>query len=63
MSYAEFGDPDGVPVVNCHGAPSSRRERYFPDGEECRRLGVRLVGIDRPSSGRSDSAPRRRIVN
>ncbi len=20
VSFAEFGDPDGVPVVNCHGA-------------------------------------------
>ncbi|HEX2073651.1 MAG TPA: hypothetical protein VHF92_07690 [Geodermatophilus sp.] len=38
-AYAEFGDPDGVPVVNCHGAPSSRRERYFPDGDGYRRLG------------------------
>ena len=63
VSYAEFGDPDGVPVVNCHGASSSRCERYFPDGEEYRRLGVRAGGIDRPGSGRSDSAPGRRIVD
>jgi pimeloyl-ACP methyl ester carboxylesterase len=63
MSYAEIGDPDGVPVVNCHGAPSSRRERYFPDGEGLHRLGVRLIGIDRPGFGRSDPAPGRRIVD
>ncbi|MFD2091717.1 alpha/beta fold hydrolase [Blastococcus deserti] len=63
MSYAEFGDPDGVPVLNCHGAPSSRRERYFADGEDLRRLGVRLIGIDRPGFGGSDPAPGRRIVD
>ncbi len=63
VSYAEYGDPDGVPVVNCHGAPSSRRERYFPNGDGYRRLGVRLIGIDRPGSGRTDPAPGRRIVD
>jgi pimeloyl-ACP methyl ester carboxylesterase len=63
VSYAEYGDPDGVPVVNCHGAPSSRRERYFPDADGYRRLGVRLIGIDRPGFGRSDPAPGRRIVD
>jgi pimeloyl-ACP methyl ester carboxylesterase len=63
VAYAEFGAPDGVPVVNCHGAPSSRRERYFPDGDGYRRLGVRLIGIDRPGFGRSDPAPGRRIVD
>jgi len=32
ISYAGYGDPDGVPVVNCHDAPSSRRGRHVPDG-------------------------------
>jgi hypothetical protein len=46
VSNAEFGDPERVPVVATDGVPSSRRERYFPDGDGYRRLGVRLIGVD-----------------
>jgi pimeloyl-ACP methyl ester carboxylesterase len=63
VTYAEFGDPHGVPVLNCHGAPSSRYERYFSDGETYRRQGVRLIGIDRPGFGGSDPAWGRRLVD
>ncbi len=63
VSYAEFGNPHGVPVLNCHGAPSSRRERYSLDDEPYHRHGVRLIGIDRPGFGHSDPAPGRRVVD
>ncbi len=42
-AYAEFGDPAGAPVLNCHSAPSSRRERYG-EGALYARLGVRPMG-------------------
>jgi pimeloyl-ACP methyl ester carboxylesterase len=63
VTYAEIGDPDGLAVVNCHGAPSSRFERYSRDGEVYERAGVRLIGIDRPGFGGSDALPRRRVVD
>jgi pimeloyl-ACP methyl ester carboxylesterase len=63
VAYAEFGDPDGLPVVNCHGAPSSRLERYSGGGEVYARAGVRLIGIDRPGFGGSDPLPGRRVVD
>lgn len=63
VRYAEFGDPDGVPVVNCHGAPSSRLERYSTDGSVYARAGVRLIGIDRPGSGGTGDRRGRRVVD
>ncbi|MCZ2848555.1 alpha/beta fold hydrolase [Modestobacter sp. VKM Ac-2978] len=63
LAYAEWGDPDGWPVLACHGSPSSRLERHVPDGETYRRWGVRLVVPDRPGFGRSDPQPGRRVLD
>ncbi len=53
LSFAEFGPPDGRPVVWLHGTPGARRQ--IP--EEARRLaherGLRIIGIDRPGIGSS----------
>ena len=53
LGIAEFGTPDGQPVVWFHGTPGARRQ--IP--EEARRLadarGLRIVGIDRPGVGLS----------
>ena len=53
LGIAEFGVPDGQPVVWFHGTPGARRQ--VP--EEARRLaaarGLRIVGIDRPGVGLS----------
>jgi pimeloyl-ACP methyl ester carboxylesterase len=60
LAYAEFGDPQGWPVLYCHGFPSSRREAsLLHRGAE--HLGVRVVAPDRPGFGDSDFQPRRRI--
>jgi pimeloyl-ACP methyl ester carboxylesterase len=61
MAYAEWGDPDGWPVLGCHGSPSSRLERHVEDPADYRRWGVRLVVPDRPGFGRSDPQPGRRV--
>lgn len=50
------GDPEGSPVLYCHGSPDSRLARH-PDDELARRAGVRLLAADRPGVGSSDPDP------
>lgn len=61
ISYAEFGAPDGAPVVAFHGAPGSRwfGALYHDAGE---RAGVRVIAPERPGYGRSDPAPGRGLA-
>jgi len=53
LGIAEFGTPDGQPIIWFHGTPGARRQ--IP--EEARKLadarGLRIVGIDRPGVGLS----------
>lgn len=53
LGYAEYGDPNGRPVVNCHGGLSCHLE-LEPADSAARAAGVRLVAPDRPGIGRSD---------
>ena len=53
IGYGEFGDPDGTPIVLCHGFGDSRLTRY-PDDDLTARLGVRLITMDRPGIGLTD---------
>ena len=52
LAYAEFGDPDGRPVLFFHGTPGYRLNPWTTDAE-LRSLGVRLIALDRPGVGRS----------
>lgn len=52
VTYATFGDPDGVPVVALHGMPGSRAFGAFFD-EPARERGVRVYAPDRPGVGGS----------
>jgi pimeloyl-ACP methyl ester carboxylesterase len=56
LAYAEYGDPDGTPVVFLHGIPGSHRlgALFRTDARE---RGVRLLAPDRPGYGRSSSRP------
>src|SRR5258705_914645 len=45
--FQEYGDPSGVPVIFCHGWPSSRTMAQLAD-EPARALGVRIISPDRP---------------
>ena len=63
LAYAEWGDPDGRPVLGCHGSPSSRLERHVEDADAYRRWGVRFIVPDRPGFGLSDPHPGRRIMD
>jgi len=58
IGYAEYGDPQGRPVLYFHGLPSSRFEMNNPDLiEVAERLHVRLIIADRPGIGLSDFRP------
>jgi pimeloyl-ACP methyl ester carboxylesterase len=53
VAYAVYGDPDGIPILNCHGGLLCRFD-VEPCADEFRALGVRVVNPDRPGIGRSD---------
>ncbi|MBB5353219.1 pimeloyl-ACP methyl ester carboxylesterase [Haloferula luteola] len=58
LGFAEYGDPDGKPVMYFHGWPSSRYQAAFTDGP-ARERGLRILAPDRPGVGLSDPLPGR----
>jgi pimeloyl-ACP methyl ester carboxylesterase len=53
LTYAEYGDPDGTPVVFLHGTPGSRQLAGLFDSH-AGEFGVRLLAPDRPGFGESE---------
>ncbi len=62
LAYAEWGDPDGRPIINCHGTPGCRLNRH-PNQELVRSTGARIISFDRPGYGRSTRLPGRRVAD
>jgi pimeloyl-ACP methyl ester carboxylesterase len=62
LGFAEYGAPDGCPVLYFHGLPASRLEAGLTDRAAVR-LGVRIVAPDRPGFGRSDFQPGRTLAD
>jgi pimeloyl-ACP methyl ester carboxylesterase len=60
LAYIECGDPDGLPVIYCHGFPSSRREARLLHSAALAEH-ARVIAPDRPGYGASDFQPDRRI--
>lgn len=56
LQYAEFGDPQGKPIIHLHGILGCRYER-LPDDSVTKNLGVRLIIPDRPGYGLSEQTP------
>jgi pimeloyl-ACP methyl ester carboxylesterase len=52
ISYAEYGDPQGSPVLFFHGWPSSRYQAAYLDPLATER-GLRVIAPDRPGIGQS----------
>jgi pimeloyl-ACP methyl ester carboxylesterase len=50
LGYAEYGDPDGVPMLGLHGTPGSRLMFKVADAQ-ARELGIRLLAPERPGFG------------
>ena len=60
LSYAEYGDPNGKPILAFHGLPGSRLSwGLLPDCPID--SGVRLIGLDRPGYGGSAPNPGRTL--
>jgi pimeloyl-ACP methyl ester carboxylesterase len=62
LAYAEYGAPNGPTVLYFHGLPSSRLEGALTDAE-ARRLGLRVLSLDRPGMGRSTLLRGRRLAD
>jgi pimeloyl-ACP methyl ester carboxylesterase len=56
LGYAVYGDPDGRPVLNCHGGLLCRID-VAGAADDARRLGICLISPDRPGVGLSDRSP------
>jgi pimeloyl-ACP methyl ester carboxylesterase len=62
LSYAQWGDSSGLPVLHFHGIPGSRLERHR-GSDFFSRLGLRYITTDRPGYGYSDPLPDRRFLD
>ncbi len=61
LAYAEYGLPDGIPVIYCHGNPGSRLDPGMLDPQLLRKYHIRLISPDRPGMGLSDFQAGRKI--
>src|SRR5690606_13334769 len=59
LAYAEYGDPDGAPVLFVPGAASGRRMSF--GGPLPHRRRIRLISIDRPGLGASTPDPEKTL--
>ena len=62
LGFTEFGNPNGHPIIYCHGSQSSRLEMHY-DTSFARDNGLRLITIDRPGHGLSDFNPTGSILS
>jgi pimeloyl-ACP methyl ester carboxylesterase len=62
LSYTEWGDPAGRPVLEFRGLPSSRGGDAI-DLAALVRAGVRRITVDRPGVGFSDPQPGRTLLD
>lgn len=63
LGYAEFGDPNGDPVLWFHGTPGARKQ-LPPDAPAlAAERGIRLIGVERPGTGYSTNFTYDRIVD
>lgn len=62
LGVAQWGDPDGLPIVSIHGTPGSRFTRPA-SAEAIRDAGINLITYDRPGYGASDRDAGRQIVD
>jgi pimeloyl-ACP methyl ester carboxylesterase len=63
LGFAEYGPPEGDPVLYFHGNPGSRLELTLFDGLDpaLRKLNLRIIAVERPGIGLSDFQPGRRF--
>jgi pimeloyl-ACP methyl ester carboxylesterase len=59
LGFAEYGNPDGKPILYFHGLPGSRF--YELDHDALSHAGARLLTVERPGIGLSDPLPGRSL--
>ena len=62
VAFEEYGKANGVPVMFCHGWPSSRTMAQLTD-EPARELGIRIISADRPGISGSSLQPDRKLTD
>lgn len=62
LGYAEFGDPNGKPIIHFNGFPGSRLEIKLME-DQMKGKGVRFIGVDRPGMGLSDFKKGRKFLD
>ena len=62
LGFAEYGELTGIPVMIFHDLWGNRSLRH-PDDSILKRLGIRLIGVDRPGYGASTRKPGRGIMD
>ncbi len=60
VAFQEYGDASGVPVLFCHGWPSSRTMAQLTH-DAARQAGVRIISPDRPGLGDSSFKSGRKL--
>jgi pimeloyl-ACP methyl ester carboxylesterase len=61
LAWSEWGPEDGTPVLFSPGAATSGSLGFTAGVVEA--LGIRLIAVDRPGLGRSDSSPDRTLLD
>src|SRR6187549_3544594 len=62
IMFAEWGDPDGFPVIALHGTPGSRLQRHW-DESKFVAAEARVITYDRPGYGGSERSHGRDVVD
>lgn len=62
VAFGEYGAESGVPVIFCHGWPSSRTMAQLTD-EPARELGIRIISPDRPGISGSSLQTNRTLAD
>lgn len=61
ICHAEFGCPDGMPIIFLHGWPGSCLDAAFFHASAAKH-NLRLISPDRPGCGKSDAKPGRTLL-
>ena len=62
LAYSQFGNLKGKPIFYFHGWPNSRLRIGFANSL-ANKLGIRIIGIDRPGFGLSDYQADRKLLD
>lgn len=64
LGFAEYGNPDGEPILYFHGHPSSRLDwALFDPSDIVTQMSIRLIAPDRPGHGLSSYQPGRTMLD